>query len=511
MKKIKFLLPLIALTLFSCDNYLDVNVSPNDPNASLITPNLSISAAQTGSYSVLVRRMNELGNVFMNNWGANVNSFTGGYAEEFGITMSNNFYEDVWNSLYRNTYEFTNIINYPSSNYDNHKAIAKIMKSFYFQYLVDLYGDVPYFQAHQGANNVNPTYDDDQAIYRDLIVQLDSAIDMIDNAPATTVGVGSEDVMLAGNMDAWKKFANTLKLRILLRQSTKGSTNGATTTDAATVTYLTAQFATLDNNFVDRNITINPGYSNAKDAQQNPWMNLMAQLTETGTNPAVPTLTYRSTYNFRRASAFIAGQLNSNPVDPRRGRLFGLVGTSVVGVIQGDASQPSGTAPLSLSPLGPGLVIKSSQDGYVMLLAESLLLQAEAAQRGFIPGGPAAAQAFFNAAITASMSHLGATVGPYVADVNAVDGKGYTASTNKYQAIMYQKSIALNGTNGVEAWIEYTRTGFINNIPMPMGATSPTGKKPLRLMYPTSELASNSANVPAQSIADAFNVGPFWK
>ena len=135
MKKIKFLLPLIALTLFSCDNYLDVNVSPNDPNASLITPNLSISAAQTGSYSVLVRRMNELGNVFMNNWGANVNSFTGGYAEEFGITMSNNFYEDVWNSLYRNTYEFTNIINYPSSNYDNHKAIAKIMKSFYFQSL----------------------------------------------------------------------------------------------------------------------------------------------------------------------------------------------------------------------------------------------------------------------------------------------------------------------------------------------------------------------------------------
>jgi len=298
-----------------------------------------------------------------------------------------------------------------------------------------------------------------------------------------------------------EKFANTLKLRILLRQSTKGSTNGATTTDAATVTYLTAQFATLDNNFVDRNITINPGYSNAKDAQQNPWMNLMVNLSET-------TVTYRSTYNFRRASSFIAGQLNNNPVDPRRGRLFGLVGTSVVGVTQGDASQPSGTAPLNLSPLGPGLVINSAQDGYVMLLAESLLLQAEAVERGFISGD---AQSLFDAAITASMSHLGATVGTYVADVNAVDGKGYTVSTNKLQAIMYQKSIALSGTNGVEAWIEYTRTGFINNIPMPMGSTSPTGKKPLRLMYPTSELASNSANVPAQSIADAFNVGPFWK
>jgi hypothetical protein len=503
MKKIKILLPLIALTLFSCDNYLDVNESPNDPNSSLITPDLSISAAQTGSYSVLVRRMNELGNVFMNNWGANVNSFTGGYAEEFGITMSNNFYEDIWNSLYRNTYEFSNIINHPSANYDNHKAIAKIMKSFYFQYLVDLYGDVPYFQAHQGANNVNPAYDNGKAIYEDLIVQLDSAIDMIDNAPSTTVAVGSEDVMLAGDMDAWVKFANTLKLRILLRQSTKGSTNGATTSDAATRTYLTAQFASLDRNFVDRNITINPGYSNAKDSQQNPWMNLMVNLDET-------TVTYRSSYNFRRASSFIATQLNNNPPDPRRGRLFGLVGTAVVGVIQGDASQPTGTAPLTLSPLGPGLVVRSSQDGYVMLLAESLLLQAEAAERGFV-GTPADAPALFDAAITASMSHLGATVGTYVTDVNAVDGKGYSASANKFQAIMYQKSIALNGTNGLEAWIEYTRTGFINNIPMPMGSTSPTGKKPLRLMYPTSELASNSANVPAQSVADVFNVGPFWK
>jgi hypothetical protein len=310
--------------------------------------------------------------------------------------------------------------------------------------------------------------------------------------------------MLGGDMAAWVKFANTLKLRILLRQSTKGSTDGATTTDAATLTYLTAQFAALDNNFVDRNVIINPGYSNAKDAQQNPWMNLMVNLSET-------TVTYRTAYNFRRASSYIAGQLNNNPVDPRRGRLFGLVGTAVVGVTQGDASQPTGTAPLNLSTLGPGVVIRSSQDGYVMLLAESLFLQAEAVQRGFIPGGAAAAQAFFDAGVTASLSHLGATAGTYVADVNAVSGKGYTASTNKIQAIMYQKSIALCNTNGVEAWIEYNRTGFINNIPMPMGSTSPTGKKPLRLMYPTSELASNSANVPAQSVADVFNIGPFWK
>ena len=240
MKRIKLILPLIALALFSCDNYLDVNDSPNNPLASQITPNLSISAAQTASYSTLTRRMNEVGNVFMNNWGANVNSFTGGYAEEFGITMSNNFYEDIWNSVYRNTYEYSKIINYPSADYDNHKAIAKILKSFYFQYLVDLYGDVPYSQAHLGALNTTPAYDDDQAIYRDLIVQLDDAINMINNAPSTTVAVGSEDVILQGDMNGWIRFANTLKLRILLRQATLAET------DAATDTYLTDQFALLE-------------------------------------------------------------------------------------------------------------------------------------------------------------------------------------------------------------------------------------------------------------------------
>ena len=143
-----------------------------------------------------------------------------------------------------------------------------------------------------------------------------------------------------------------------------------------------------------------------------------------------------------------------------------------------------------------------------MLLAESLLLQAEAAERGYITGDP---QALYDAAIAASMNTLGATDGGYTTSVNLINGKGYAASTDKIQAIMYQKSICLNGINGAEIWIEYTRTGYINNIPMPMGSSSPTGAKPMRLMYPTSELASNSANVPAQTINDSFTTAPFWK
>lgn len=504
MKKLKLILPLIALSLFSCDNYLDVNTSPNDPQASQITPDLTLAAVQTASYSPLVRRMNELGNVFMNNWGANVNSFTGGYAEEFGITMSNNFYEDIWTSVYRSTYEYSNIINHPSADYDNHKAIAKIMKSFYFQYLVDLYGDIPYFDAHQGTVNTNPVYNDDELIYRDLIVQIDEAISMIDNAPANTLPVGAEDVMLGGNMGKWKKFANTLKLRILLREATKAETN------AASATYLDTQFANLEQDFITEDLIINPGYSDANNAQQNPWMNLMVELKLTSAGD----FSFRQGYNFRRASSFIASKLNSAPTDPRRGRLFKLISGSVVGVSQGDIAAPGGTAPAAMSEMGPGVVVSNDQDGYVMLAAESYFLQAEAAFRypAIFTADP---QSLFDSGIAASFNHLGASLGTYIGDVNAVPTKGYAASADKLEAIMYQKSIALCNTNGIEAWIEYTRTGYINNIPMPTPnngpATSPTGQKPLRLMYPTSEYASNSANVPLQTSNDAFTTGPFWK
>ena len=222
MKKLKLIIPLVALAFFSCDNYLDINENPNQATESNVNPKLTLAAAQSASYSPLVRRMNELGSVFMNHWGPNVNSFTGGYAEEFGITMSNNFYEDIWTSVYRSTYEYSRIINFQSADYDNHKAIAKIMKAFHFQYLVDAYGDVPYSEALQGSANTTPVYDNANDIYDNLIVILTEAQDLIANPDATAiVPSANQDIMLHGDMAMWAKFANTIKLRILLRQSEK--------------------------------------------------------------------------------------------------------------------------------------------------------------------------------------------------------------------------------------------------------------------------------------------------
>ena len=93
------------------------------------------------------------------------------------------------------------------------------MKAYHFQILVDCYGDIPYSEALGRSLEATPKYDDAQTIYEDLIVQLTEAITLIKNAPENVVIPGDDDAMFGGDMDEWIKFANTVKLRILVRQS----------------------------------------------------------------------------------------------------------------------------------------------------------------------------------------------------------------------------------------------------------------------------------------------------
>ncbi|WP_417290215.1 SusD/RagB family nutrient-binding outer membrane lipoprotein [Corallibacter sp.] len=486
--KFKLILLVVLTITFSCSDYLDINDNPNAPSADDVTPDLILSGAMSDTYRTQARTMNILGNAMMNNWGANVNSFTGGFSEEFSLAIDNNFYSGIFNSLFRNTANFEAIINYPGDAYNNHKAISKIMKTFYFQYLVDLYGDIPYSQAHKGIDNLTPAYDDDKDVYRALIVQLDEAIAMIGNADASTIEVGSEDIIFNGSMSSWVSFANTVKLRILMRESTKAE-NG----DTESQTYLNQQFASLQTAvFINSDVTINPGYSNESVAQQNPFYALFFSNNETTS----------VNYNFYRASQYAVNYL-INSADDRVNYLYDEADDGSGGIVGHEQGADSDNSPAGLSPIGPGLVIDSGQDGYVMTGAESLLLQAEAQLKTYIPGDP---QASFDAAIDASFNLLGANRASYNP---TAPGLGWTGSDeDKLEAIMRQKWIATNGINAIESYIEFTRTGYPDDIPLALTAQSPT--RPKRLMYPSSELVSNSGNVPQQTSADVFATGPFW-
>jgi len=479
-----------ALGLSSCDDYLDINDSPNSPTSENVTPNLALGGAITQPYRTFAVLPNQLGNLFMNSWGANVNDYTGTYTVEFDLNIDNSFYGRIWENLYLTTLGLTNIQNFQSDSYNNHKAIAKIVKTFYFQYLVDLYGDAPYSQAHMPLNPT-PAYDGAQSIYRGLVAELDAAVAMIDNAPTGTTAVAGEDPVFQGNMANWKRFANTLKMRLLIRESGLAASQAYITAEFNELTASGAQFLTND-------AKVNPGYSNANNDKQNPFYNTFGNLTD----DATPRSGYLATVATKNAIESLNG-VKYGVNDPRISRLFKMNGSSWAGVIQGENAT---TAPNNLANIGPGLVKNSAQDGYIFTAAESYFLQSEAALKGYITGDP---KALFETGIQKSFDMLGATGGAgYIASINSVNKLGWDGTTgDKKEAIMTQKWIALMGTNGIESWIEYTRTGY-PVTDLAITATRPN--KPVRLMYPSSEYTSNANNVPSQSQSDAFNIKVFW-
>lgn len=484
-----------AASISSCESTLDINESEVDATVDVVAPDLLLAGAITSPRGQFEVTTSELGSIMMNQWAGDINNVTGGFQDEFRLNITQNFYTSIWQNIYRRLGTYQAIIDYEGSEYDNHKAIARILKSYYMQYLVDLYGDCPYSEALQFGVNFTPAYDVDKDIYAALIADINTGIASLMTLDNPANPVGSEDIVFNGDLTSWVKFANTLKLRILLRQAGEGSLNG--------------EFANLQQNFLTTNATVNPPYENAP-GKQNPYYGNYGQDTE-GNDTFDNDFIVPSDY----MAEFLKGNPTENGVttgvpDARLTALFepipaGLVGEGeVVGVQQGATNT---TAPPQLSELGPGMLLGSEQVGYLFSAAESYFLQAEAAHLGYISGD---AQALFHNGITASFAMLGiaGSASAYITAGENVNLVGWTGSSNKIEAIMTQKWIAMCGAhNAVESMIEYNRTGF-PDAPLSIIAEKPF--RPYRLLYPASEYSTNGANVPSQSASDAFSDKIFW-
>ena len=547
MKKIKFLLPIIAFSLFSCDQYLDINDSPNNLLFDDATPSKLLPGAQVTTYRTQAINMNQLGNVFMNSWTRNVSSFGNGFDNELQLNIDNTFYSGIWDGLYRNLKNFDAIIKYPNPDgkYDNYVAAAKICKAHYMQSIVDLYGDAPYTQAWEGNTNTTPAYDDDYTIYQALIAELEGARALIQAANPAADDIAAYDVMLQGDMTRWEEFANTVELRMCLRMSN---------VTGAKATYRDSKLATIVGGpFLTDNVIVNPGYSSASDPQATPAFNNFAidiasnaqqnRTFITMTAHAYKSLQSYATTNYPAAGSqeIISGSgvFYPNVTDARSARLF-TAGAGQGGVRraveQGNSfvtvTTPGGAATLPGLPCRLGLIGHfnpyaqapnqtideySSCDGFVMTYSEACFLLAEAAARadngeaGY--AGFTGAQTWFDAGVTDSFLMKVATMGTYLTTINAKPNFGYTASTTfnqKLHAIMYQKWVALLGVNAIQSYIDYTRTGY----PLtPLATNATQTRKPYRLIYPVSEYIANSANVPSITQAQAFTINskvPFW-
>lgn len=488
MKNIKYvtLLMILMLSMSCSDAFLDVNDSSEQPTST--TPQLTLPAAQVYTANFLHDNAGNnytlLGGIY-----AGAISDSGDrvwYQPEQQFLITNDTYAvNIWDNTYTralNSYDY--VENFEGEGYDYYKAIAKIMKTFHFASLVDIYGDIIYSEAFGRGENTQPAYDNDKAVYDAIYDQLNVAINLIDNAGPETV-LADADVMLGGDMDAWKKFANTLKLRMLLRQVNTGED-------------LTAKYNEVFNNgigFITSPVTVNPGYLDETN-KQSPFYqrygNGPADGPATSDNLAI------------RGSEVYVNFLKSNN-DPRLSRLFNSVNGDYFGVPQNTYETQYNTS--STSDLGPGLLISSEQDDIIMNVSEALFLQAEAAQR-FGLGDPAT---LYRAAITASIDELGATdaLSYETNSINPLINWNLAVANGKeIEAIITQKWIANAFIGGFEVWMDRVRTDFPSFVPLPPGAFLTTF--PSNLLYPTSEIANNSANVPSQGASATTDRHTFW-
>lgn len=539
--KIPFkILVAVALTAAAtgCKSFLDINDNPNNPT--VVTPDAILAQALTATafnYSAGTSAANPGFNIYAN-WAASYwgkTSVVSGYGEEQTYNYSSSFYSGLWDNTYDNLNDYNLIQQQGATAYPYHAAIARIMKVYNFQLLVDEYGDIPYSQALQGRPNVSPTYDKAADIYKDLLVQLDGAISDINKVASSVTAtfnpqVGREDVVFQGDMKKWKQFANSLKLRILLRESQSA--------DAANVkTQLAAlQQSAAQDGFITADVVVQPGYA-VGTGQQNPLYNRYAY-TAAGTRA-----TERS---YQIPTQYVLNQYTANN-DPRVSQLYtlGSRGTApnavsqYVGSIPGESNGPSFVEPLigsrfkgaNAQGVTGGFFKGPNAPTVLMLLSEQLFSQAEAEVLGLFPSGDAKAD--YLAGIQASFSYYyrSATDAPstitgtaqyntYVAanstnglvdwDSNtttvAVGNDPATLTTmplssprtvGKQEKIIYQKYLALNTVASTEAWDDYRRTGFPKLTYSTQSQSPRADKLPTRLLYPQSEVNTNATHIPA--------------
>jgi len=507
-KNILILLAAVTLLGTSCDEFLNVNeVNPNNPSvvaAKLVLPAALNNVANTMNNP---RRFD-----FVYLWHG-LWSISAGYSQPQNLVqyrLINSNYQNAFLEFYTTGNNFDLIEKSSTDPKDvYYLAVAKIMKAYIFQNLVDCWGNVPYSQAFKAsAGNLKPAYDDQQAIYEDLVLQLDAAIAAIQAAP-TEVNVipAASDIIYAGDMNKWMKFANTLKLRILVHQAdipgrTTYITNAIATT--ASVGYIGAGEGAL----------VNPGYV-VSEGKMNPFY-------ETFYTPAATSQSDGVTYYFAGKDVV---DFYKGTNDPRIGKFFSpYTGTSyegnVFGTLPAGLSSASTTSRLGYvsEPEDPTTMIGTATKSSPLLTDfESLFIQAEAAQRTLIAGS---AENLYKSAVGQSFSYMGlASVAPdYLAQplatVSYADAGPLTA--DKLKLILTQKWAALNGVAPVEIWTDYRRTGYPLGLRFSVDpAKEGPGFPPIRLLYPQNELTVNNDNVvaaqQAQGFVNEFSTKIFWQ
>jgi len=496
----------VILALASCKktSWLDVNTNPNSLPSS--TPDFTFAAAANRVAATL--GPNETGSYWSGQWTQSSTYIISNtiFAYQFNNTNFNYWtgYYDILQDL-----QYT-IDGAASKGQPFFGGAARVMKVYVYQQMVDLYGNIPYTDALKGTGSLAPKFDDQKAVYEDLVKVLDTAITILKANPLAATIAGSDIVFGSAAATAatkWVQFANSLKLRLLIRQSRIAGRDA----------YIIAEInkaAAVTEGFLPNGLDVgsSPGYL-ATTGKLNPFYETWGYNAAGGAQALA---------RYPRPTTFLFNSLIATKDTFRMKRLAYPRGGQGVApeIISNYVGVPfganSGYLSQNTSYIGPSQIVKGEFNRPMILMtnAESQFLLAEAKQRyGAAVTLPLTAQAYYEQGVRESFRLTGTTTAYGAATAttlltSAIDLADWTASPDKLKAIWMQKWIALTNYSGLEAWSEFRRTNF--PVTPPSLSTSATQALPKRLFYPQAELIANGANVTAQGTIDIFTTRIFW-
>ncbi|AUD04325.1 SusD/RagB family nutrient-binding outer membrane lipoprotein [Spirosoma pollinicola] len=394
----------------------------------------------------------------------------------------------VWVNFYRNVLkQLVAVIDQTKSDplQSNTYNAARIWKAYIFMILTDTYGDIPYFEAGQGYTNeiITPKYDPQEAIYKDILKELDEASAALTTAQSPVV----TDILYGGDVAKWKKLGYSFMLRAGMRLT---KVDPATAQSYVTKAVTGGVFQSNADNSIIRHTAIYNNYI----------ANHLAAREKTNFYLAAPFVNYLKANNDPRLPIFavryvgakggqeqVAARASSDPA-VQIGMPMGYNDVSINTVL----AQNNVASLWDFSQVNLNTVLKLDAPEFHITYAQVQLLLAEAAVRGWVAG---AAADYFAKGIRANLEQMAsygstlpeASIKAYL-DAHPLDAaKALDQINTQYWVASF--------LDGNEAFANFRRSGFPALTKNPYPGSEVKGDFIRRMPYPDSEIVVNSGKL----------------
>lgn len=467
-RTIIYMLLLAGLGFASCNKQFQrINTNPNNlekPDAATLLSNVLVSEFYNNTFIAWT-----LGN---------------GYSQY--MTYSQDYYntgtrylpvtnEPYWTPMYEAARD-ANVLYMEGTQQSNPflQAAALTLRSYAFAQLTELWGDIPFKKALQGAQgNFTPSYDSQQTVYTDPDLGILPSLRRADSLLSTvSTGTLPGDLLYSGQLASWRKFINALRLRYLLRISSRQNV-------AAEMQSIVSEGMLMQNASESASLSLPTSlpYNYPSLTERSGDFNVKF-LNSTLYNA------FAQTSDSDRLMAYFAP--NATAVGSGSFRFSNYGGMPLV--VNASSAQANGSSHFNSNfrTIQNSSILKS----HIITYAEQEFILAEAALKGFVSGNPSM---YYENGIEGAYEEIGlskAAAAAYGTQTSVLlDAANPDTALSQ---IILQKWIANIG-NGFEGWIEYNRTGY------PAFSTGGTanmnnGSIPTRFMYPAAEKSINSTN-----------------